>query len=172
MAKAMKHYMEKDITKLKEFLKNMAFLELTNDLTFKAYFSKNKTLLKSILKSFLPLPKDSSITDITLLNTEQVPGQISKPAGKTFVLDLKLKIIRKNSDSSKTTELVNVEAQTISHGHFLNRILAYTSRLYADQLQEGDEYKHLMPVYSLVFTTKNLKEFEDVQDDYRHVCNI
>ena len=50
--------------------------------------------------------------------------------------------------------------------------MAYAGRLYSEQLGRGESYKKLNPVYSLIFTTQNLKEFAEVKDDYRHVCNI
>ena len=53
----------------------------------------------------------------------------------------------------------------------MDRVLAYSSRLYSEQLKKGEGFGQLMPVYSIVFTTENLKEFNQV-NDYYHVCNI
>ena len=47
----------------------------------------------------------------------------------------------------------------------------YLSRLYSGQIRKGENIDKLLPVYSLVFTTVNLKEFEGIKD-YYHVCNI
>ena len=163
--------MKEDIQALSEFLKNMAFLRLTSDFAFKAYFVNNKNLLKSLLKHFLPLPKDASIVEIDLLNPQLIPDQSSGKPDKTFILDLRAKFIRESS-SKRETEIINIEVQTTKQAHFTDRILAYSGRLYSEQLKAGEEYKLLAPVYSLVFTTQNLPEFKDVKDDYRHVCNI
>ena len=55
---------------IEEFLKKSHFLKLTNDATFKAYFKSNKQLLISLLSSFLPLPKGSTIIEVNLLDSE------------------------------------------------------------------------------------------------------
>ena len=69
-------------------------------------------------------------------------------------------------------EIAHVEIQTTPETHFSDRLLAYSSRLYSEQLRSGETYKYLAPVYSLVFMTANLKEFESLKDEYYHVCNI
>ena len=76
-----------DIKKVADFLDKTTFLNLTTDLSFKAYFVKNKELLKSLLTNFLPLPKGSSIVDIKLLNPELTPERQKNKtdaSGKTF----------------------------------------------------------------------------------------
>ncbi len=163
--------MQKDIKALAEFLNRMTFLALTNDLSFKTYFIKNKELLKSLLKHFLPLPDNSSIVNVTPLNPE-LPSDEQRDAGKTFVLDIRAEYERKNATGGILKEIVNVEVQTTTHSHFTDRILAYSGRVYSEQLKRGDPYRKLNPVYSLVFAAENLKEFAEVKDDYRHVCNI
>ena len=166
--------MEDDIGQLASFLKRMEFLGLTNDLFFKAYFVKNKKLLKSLLTHFLPLPEGSPIVGIEILNPELISGErlnLHTDVGKTFVLDIRARYERKGSQRVQT-ETVNVEIQTTNQSHFTDRILAYSGRLYSEQLKRGEGYGRLNPVYSLVFTTKNLREFKNVDDDYRHVCNI
>ena len=67
--------------------------------------------------------------------------------------------------------MVNVEVQSTTEKDFTNRVLAYSGRLYSEQLDRGDEYTKLIPVYSLVFTMGNINEFTEV-DDYLHICNI
>ena len=47
----------------------LPFLELTQDIVFKRFFSQNKAALISLLKNFLPLK--SEIQDITILNTSK-----------------------------------------------------------------------------------------------------
>ncbi len=166
--------MEQDLQALSQFLKNMAFLRLTDDLAFKAYFAKNEDLLKSLLNHFLPLPVGSSVVNVKLLNPELTPSRISEipgESGKMFVLDLKTEIIRE-TDSGVQTEMVNVEMQTTSQTHFIKRLMAYSGRLYSEQIKKGGEYEILAPVYTLVFSTKNLKEFQFIEDRYRHVCSL
>ena len=92
------------------------------------------------------------IEDISILNAELPPNQAS-PSHKLFVLDLRIQIRRKINGILQDTEIVNVEVQTLAHQNFTDRVLAYVSRLYADQIKEGEQFKKLLPVYSIVFTT-------------------
>ena len=149
---------------------NINFLSLTKDRFFKAFFEKREDFLISLAESFLPLPKGSVIESVSILNPELHPTQSSK-AYKLFVLDLRVKLRRRINGLLQDTEIVNLEVQTTAHRNFTDRLLAYSSRLYSDQLKEGEDFNKLLPVYCLVFTTVNLKEFKQIKD-YYHVCNI
>ena len=52
------------------------FLKLTQDLMFKVYFSKNTTVLKSLLKAFLPLSTQNSIQEVEILKDKQLEKTI------------------------------------------------------------------------------------------------
>ena len=71
----------------------------------------------------------------------------------------------------KETEIANVEAQTTSKAHMTDRLLAYSCRLYGEQLKAGLPYKKLHRVYSLMFTTQNLPAFKN-SPRFDHVCTI
>ncbi len=77
-----------DMRALSAFLKKENFLRLTNDAVFKNFLIKNEELLKSLLQSFLPLPENSSIENVVVLNSELTPQRLAKDAGKTYILDL------------------------------------------------------------------------------------
>ena len=157
-----------------EFLKKSHFLKLTNDAAFKAYFKSNKELLISLLTSFLPFPENSIIIEVDILDSELSSTNVSineKVSDKKFILDLLVRFERRNLSGIKQTETVNVEMQTTSESYFTSRTLAYSCRVYSQQLKKGSEYNKLFPVYSLSFTTKSLKEFKGIKD-YYHVCNI
>ncbi len=47
------------------------FLNLTQDLMFKIYFSKDKKVLLSLLKTFLPLPSGKTIKDVSFLEMKK-----------------------------------------------------------------------------------------------------
>ena len=64
---------------------------------------------------------------------------------------------------------MNVEIQTSREKHFTNRLLAYASRLYSEQLKRGESFSKLYPVYSLAFTTVNLPEFAGVRDFFHKI---
>ena len=126
--------------------KQKAFLlNLTQDIVFKNYFKAHKSALKSLLKAFLPLPDNTSIKEIEILDPI-IPNLSEKE--KTSVMDLRL--------SLKNGEQVNVEMQTCSHPGFKERVLFYWAKNYGSQLTKGKQYKSLCPVYSLIFTTFKL----------------
>ncbi|MCY4321280.1 MAG: Rpn family recombination-promoting nuclease/putative transposase, partial [Bdellovibrionaceae bacterium] len=146
-------------------------LKLTQDIVFKSFFSRNKTLLISLLKSFLPIP--DKITDVEILNPDKYEKQnklilknqleIKNPSlyssalnKKEIVLDLRVKL--------STGENINVEMQTISQEFFLKRILFYWAKLYSQDLKKGESYSKINPAYSLIFTSfplldKKIKDF-------------
>ena len=163
-----------ELIDIDKFLQKAHFLKLTNDTAFKAYFKSSKPLLISLLSSFLPLPKGSTIIKVESLDSELSSMKVSidkRRSNKTFVLDLLVRFERLTTIGTKQAETVNVEMQTTSEPYFTDRVLAYLCRIYFEQLKIGSGYKKLFPVYLQAFTTKNLKEFKNVKD-YYHVCNI
>ena len=159
-----------DIRELSEFFKRENFLRFTNDAVFKRFFTRSKKRLKSLLQSILPLPENASIVDVTILNPELTPQKLTGKKGKTFILDLEVQFAYQ-SPSGKKTEIVGVEMQTSTEDYFLNRLMAYSGRVYSEQLEEGEDYEKLAPVYSLVFSTVNLRELAQVRDHF-HICNL
>ena len=155
-------------------------IDLTFDAAFKLYFKKNLSLLMSLLKDFLPLPENSTIMNVELMDSELEPISSDNPAGKKFILDIMVEIhteyIDKKQPEKKEikSEIVNVEMQASSQKNFSDRILAYNARIYSDQIKEGEYYNKLHPVYSLVFMTTKLKEFDvdELANEYCHICNL
>ena len=137
------------------------FLPLTLDAVFKLYFKKNPHLLRALLKDFLPLPQDCIIEGIELLDSEE------NSLKKTFILDLKLRLHRRG----RPGEIVDVEMQTSTKKNFTGRLLAYAARIYSSQIQVGEDYAKLQPVYSLIFSIVNLKQFQKTKE-YYHVCSL
>ena len=154
------------------------FLNLTQDLMFKIYFSKDKKVLLSLLKTFLPLPPGKTITDVSFLEmkkqdtyredtiqtkqpdslehteqTNQKEQQLTVTdsslypniaTNKQIVMDLRVQL--------NTGEKINVEMQSMSKKGFLQRILFYWTRLWTENLRKAEDYHHLCPAYSLIFT--------------------
>lgn len=147
-------------------------LNMTSNVAFRAFFKGNNELLISILEDFLPLPEGYEIESVALMDGEETPEKL-RPEGKTYRLDLKVKLFKRGfQESLEGSETVNVEIQTTSHDRFTDRILAYASRIYSSQLGRGDAYGALRGVYSLVFTTQNLAEFGELSGEYYHVCDV
>ena len=151
------------------------FLKFTVDFTFKELFKRHVDLTQEFLQRFLPLPPGCTITEVTIkdphLSPEQVTALESGEFRKFFILDLLITISRTLEDGTTTDEIVFVEMQTTSQPSFTDRIIAYTGRAYSEQLERGDDYQKLKRVYSLIFVTKNLKAFSEV-DEYYHLCDI
>ncbi len=144
-----------------------SYIKLTQDLMFKTYFTRDKSVLRSLLKTFLPLPSDKEIKNIQILNPE-IPPEVEKK--KQIILDLKLEL--------STGEKINVEMQSAYKKGFLSRILFYWARLYTEGFKQGKEYEKLHPTYSLIFTEFSMfKETKDVvtsfsllSDEKPHFC--
>ena len=88
----------------------LPFLELTQDIVFKRFFSQNKTVLISLLKNFLPLKSD--IQDITILNTSKptkTNPEFKKTKNSVSAKGNKLKdqLIEEKTLQSETTFKVN-----------------------------------------------------------------
>ena len=140
------------------------YLDLTDDVFFKRYFSTNKQLLFSLIKSFLPVSDDA--TDISLVNpdilntasdtaNQQNPSDDklhlqdssippATPDGKRVVLDLNVKL--------SSGENVNIEMQVYFDEHFMTRMVIYWGQLHTRQLKRGQKYAQVKPSYLLAFT--------------------
>ena len=154
-------------------------LPLTNDPVFKMFFKEDKDtqLLISLLSHFLPLPEDSTIISVDILDPERLPENLSmekEERGKSYVLDLNILVKLQRTDplSGKTIlEIVNVEVQTSLKEYMVRRILSYGCRTYSEQLKKGQSYATLCRFYSLLFTTENMREFQRTSK-FDHVCVI
>ena len=126
--------------------------------------------LKSLLQNFLPLPEGSVVEEAKREDKEENPDSITEPVGKTFILDLRVKIRRKEGDTLLGPEMVNVEIQTTRDNYFIDRLVAYTSRMYSGQLERGDGFHRLRPVYSLAFSTIKLDVCKGREGYYHTGC--
>ena len=84
--------------------KAFPFLELTQDIVFKRFFSQNKAVLISLLKNFLPLKSD--IQDIIILNTSK-PAKTLSNFKSTKDNKLKSQPIKENTLQTETTFKTN-----------------------------------------------------------------
>ena len=134
---------------------NHKYIDLTLDAVFKAYFKDSPNVCISLLRHFLPLPKNRKIKSIKYLDSVINP---KNPEDKHSLLDLRVKLDNGTS--------VNIEIQSASKKSFKERILFYLSRLYSLDLKQGDDYQTLCPVYALIFTNftvfKKLKDYHSI----------
>ena len=132
------------------------FIDLTNDRNFKTFFSNNKKLLLSLLKTFLPLPTQKSIKSFEFIQDQEQDKErnqliltdpyLYSPSlrDKQVVLDLNVQL--------NTGEKVDVEMQVADKKAFVERVLLYWSRLFNQGLEKSDNYTYLSKTYSVIFT--------------------
>ena len=116
------------------------FLNLCEDRAFKNFFKTNLSLLRSLLETFLPLPKGRKIENIQLVDPI-IESQ--KEDGKQVILDLRVQLDNK--------EWVNVEMQAFPQKYFEKRSVYYLTRMFGGFLPRGEKYKKIHSAYSLIF---------------------
>lgn len=116
----------------------MRYLDPKADLTFKRVFGEHPDLVMSLLNALLPLTAEQEITDIEYLPSEMVP---ENPLRKNSIVDVRCK--------DKAGRQFIVEMQMIWSPEFKQRVLFNASKAYVRQINAGEQYELLQPVYSL-----------------------
>lgn len=116
----------------------MRYLDPKADLTFKRVFGEHPDLVMSFLNALLPLDTGQEITSIEYLPVELVPDN---PLRKNSIVDVRCR--------DKQGRIFLVEMQMIWSPEFKQRVLFNASKAYVRQLNVGEQYELLQPVYSL-----------------------
>ncbi|MEG1563452.1 MAG: Rpn family recombination-promoting nuclease/putative transposase [Bacteroides sp.] len=116
----------------------MKYLDPKADLTFKHIFGEHPDLVMSLLNALLPLTPEEEIQEIEYLSAELVPDN---PLRKYSIVDVRCK--------DKSGRQFLVEMQMIWSPEFQQRVLFNASKAYVRQLDKGENYHLLQPVYSL-----------------------
>lgn len=132
----------------------MKYLDPKADLTFKRVFGEHPDLVMSLLNALLPLTAGQEITDIEYLPSEMVP---ENPLRKNSIVDVRCK--------DKTGRQFIVEMQMIWSPEFKQRVLFNASKAYVRQMNAGEKYELLQPVYSLNLVNEI---FEPSLEGYYH----
>jgi len=114
------------------------YLDPKADLTFKKVFGEHPNLVASLLNSLLPLPAGEEIADVEYMSPELPPRTSLE---KNSIVDVFCK--------AKDGRQFIVEMQMCWTASFRDRVLFNSAKVYVDQLERGDEYSELRPVYSL-----------------------
>ena len=130
------------------------YLDPKADVVFKKIFGDHPKLLISFLNALLPLPSNSPIVTLTYLQNEQVPVI---PEFKRTIADVKCTDAR--------GRVFIVEMQMNWTDHFKQRLLFGTSQAFVKQLETGEDYKFLQPVYGLGIVAE---AYEKDSDDWYH----
>ncbi len=115
----------------------MRYYDPRYDITFKKVFN-NPDLLISFLNALLPLKDDEQVESIEYLSPEMLP---EIPDGKFSIVDVCCK--------DKEGRQFTVVMQMVWSEEFKTRVLFNASKAYVNQLEKGEDYKLLRPVYSL-----------------------
>lgn len=132
----------------------MKYLDPKADLTFKHVFGEHPDLVMSLLNALLPLTAGQEITDIEYLPSEMVP---ENPLRKNSIVDVRCK--------DKEGRQFIVEMQMIWSPEFKQRVLFNASKAYVRQMNVGEQYELLQPVYSLNLVNEI---FEPSLEGYYH----
>ena len=134
------------------------YLDPKNDLTFKRIFAEHPRLLINFLNAVMPFEQGRWIEEITYLPSEMIPDN---PTRKYSIVDVRC---RDNSG-----RLFIVEMQMFWNDAFTNRLVFNAGKAYVRQLERGDEYHLLQPVYTLAILNEN---FDHKTDSFYHHFQI
>jgi predicted transposase/invertase (TIGR01784 family) len=130
------------------------YLDPKADVVFKKIFGDHPNLLISFLNAVLPLASDKPIVELSYLSNEQIPPI---PTFKRTIADVKCK--------DATGRCFIVEMQMNWTDSFRQRLLFGTSQAIVKQLERGEDYRFLEPVYGLGFVAEI---YEKTSSDWYH----
>ena len=135
------------------------FLDPRSDIVFKRIFGEHPEILQDFLNGLLPFEDESQfITELEYLPIEQVPDI---PLIKNSIVDVRCK------DASGRQFIVEMQMEWTSA--FLQRVLFNASKAYVRQLEKGEQYELLCPVYGLSILDAT---FDPDPDQYYHDYRI
>ena len=138
----------------------MRYLDPKADLTFKKVFGEHPDLIISFLNALLPFEKpEEEITEVEYLPEELVPDN---PMKKHSIVDVRCK--------DRRGRQFIVEMQMIWSPEFKQRVMFNASKAYVRQLDKGENYELLQPVYSLNIVNDIFQpELKEYYQHYRMV---
>jgi predicted transposase/invertase (TIGR01784 family) len=135
------------------------FLDPRTDIVFKRIFGEHPEILREFLNGVLPFENESEfITELEYLPGEQVPDI---PLFKNSIVDVRCK------DGNGRQFIV--EMQMAWTNAFLQRVLFNASKAYVRQLEKGEQFEALCPVYGVSLLDD---VFDKVSDSYYHDYRI
>ena len=134
------------------------YLDPKNDLTFKRIFGENPDLLLAFLNALMPLAPGCLIEELTYLPAEQVP---ENPGKKDSIVDVKCR--------DNNGRMFIVEMQMYWFESFMSRVVFNAGKAYVRQIEKGDDYNLLHPVYSLAILNEN---FDHKTEQFYHHYSI
>lgn len=131
-----------------------------NDIYFKRLLGtkKRKNLTLSFLNAILNKDNTNYFTDITFLDKDYEPSTLD---GKLSKLDIR-------ADLNDGTQ-IDIEVQVCPFKFMAERSLYYWSKMYAEQLDKGDEYGRLQRAITINLLAFNFLELES---DWHNIYNL
>ena len=114
------------------------FLDPKSDVVFKKIFGQNADLVKSFLNGIMPFKEGNLIETVSYLPAEQTPRI---PSLKNTIVDVKC--------TDQSGRIFIIEMQMSWSASFTKRLLFGVSKAYVQQLDSGENYVALCPVYGL-----------------------
>ncbi len=116
----------------------MKFVDIKNDVAFRKIFGNEnrKEVLISFLNAVLLLNDNNKITSVEILTPYQLPAI---KGGKVTIVDVKAK------DQNDKSYIIEMQVADVDG--FDKRVLYYASKSYSAQIERGDDYESLNPIY-------------------------
>ena len=116
----------------------MKFVDIKNDVAFRKIFGNEnrKEVLISFLNAVLLLKQNDIIVEVDILTPYQLPDL---KGGKVTIVDVKAK------DQNNKSYIVEMQVAELTGFH--KRVMYYASKSYSSQIERGDQYEKLKPIY-------------------------
>jgi len=142
-------------------LANIRYLDPKVDLIFRRIFGEHPDLLINFLNAVMPLPADRMIIEIEYLPSELMPAT---PLKKYSIVDVRCK------DNHHRQFII--EMQVYWNSDFYNRIVFNAGKAYVKQIDKGDDYHLLQPVYTLALINQNFIESKNFYHHYQIINRL
>ena len=139
----------------------MRYLDPKNYFTFYRIFGKHPFLLISFLNNVLPLEEGRRIESIEYLPAEFTPRI---PLFKYSFINVRCK-------DNEDRQFI-VEMQMLWTNSFMNRVLFNASKAFIKQLEKGEQYELLQPVYAVSLINQNFDLETDAYFHHYKIVNI
>ena len=137
-------------------MKQLFKITLRNDYAFKRVFGveENKDVLQDLLECILEIPPES-IVGLELLDKEFHKELLSEKLG---ILDIKLRL--------KDGAFVDIEIQNSWHFDFPERTLYYWSKMYNENIKQGQDYTKLPKCITINLIGKGFNKNKRLHNKY------
>jgi len=141
--------------------KAIRYLDPKIDLIFRRIFGEHPDLLIDFLNAVMPLPPNRLIVGIEYLPSELMPAS---PEKKYSIVDVRC------IDNYKRQFII--EMQVFWNSDFYKRIVFNAGKAYVKQLDKGDNYHLLQPVYTLALVNENFSKSENFYHHYQIINRL